>query len=551
MFIRYLDYLSPPISIYYKGKLTHSSIASGIFSILTIISMIYLAVYFSLDLIRRENPNAYYYNSFVQDAGNFELNSTSLFHFINIIQNIRGDFSQETINFSAINIIGFQGAVDNFISLPEGQTKFVNHWLYGPCKKDIHGKDVKDLIASYDFFEKCACIQKYWDQPTQKYYEIGDPHFKWPILAKGTFNIGSPIYSIFITRCKQHLINEILGENSQCQDDEKFSQYFNIMGTRITNLYFINNYINLLNYYNPYSKFFFKIEEIMKPNQYTCDEININPSLVTTFNGITLNSKKEEKSYIFDRSVSSIVYSPDTNIYMSYTFFLRNTMNYYQRSYKKIQDIISSIGGISQVINIFAIYINKIYCNFIVLYDTEELLNSLITAEKRKHKKDSKKMNSRSKIKQLMEKDVKKNSSTKNIFKEEKNKKNKSKNNKSESDIVKSGLKSNNVLFNSSKEFEGLKTHASKVDIDILNKIETYKIDKSKKNFWNYLWYRLTFRKKNKYFKIYENFRIKIISEEHFMRNHLNIYNLMKLTEKKKHSRRNTNYHLSHIIKLI
>ncbi len=265
-----------------------------------------------------------------------------------------------------------------------------------------------------------------------------------------------------------------------------------------------------------------------------------------------MNTKKEEKSYVFERNVASIVNDDSTNLYMSYTFYLRNTMNFYQRTYKKIQDIISSIGGISQVINISAIFLNKIYNNFIVLYDTEELLNSLITSERRKHKKDSKKMYSRRNLKKLEENDIRKNSSRKNIYSEEKENKNNNKNNKSENDIIKSGLRSNNPLYNSisTKGFEGLKTHKSKIDLGPFEKIETYKIDKSKKNFWSFLWYRISFRKKNKYFKIYENFRIKIISEEHFMRNHLNIYNLMKITEMKS-KRRNTHFHLNNVIKLI
>ena len=96
-----------------------------------------------------------------------------------------------------------------------------------------------------------------------------------------------------------------------------------------------------------------------------------------------------------------------------------------------------------------------------------------------------------------------------------------------------------------------MRNHISKVDLGDFNKIETYKIDKSKKNFWNYFCYRLSFRNKKKYFKIYENFRLKIISEEHFMKNHLNIYNLMKITKKKRLSQRNTIYHLNKIIKLM
>ena len=81
MFFKSLDYLSPNISIYYKGALTHPSIVSGIFSILALIIVINLGVYFSIDLIRRENPNAFYFNSFIEDAGTYKLNNTSMFHF--------------------------------------------------------------------------------------------------------------------------------------------------------------------------------------------------------------------------------------------------------------------------------------------------------------------------------------------------------------------------------------------------------------------------------------------------------------------------------------
>ena len=51
-------------------------------------------------------------------------------------------------------------------------------------------------------------------------------------------------------------------------------------------------------------------------------------------------------------------------------------------------------------------------------------------------------------------------------------------------------------------------------------------------------------------FKIYENFRMKIISEEHIIRNHLNIYNLLKATEKKRNIMKST-YHINDLLQLI
>ena len=49
---------------------------------------------------------------------------------------------------------------------------------------------------------------------------------------------------------------------------------------------------------------------------------------------------------------------------------------------------------------------------------------------------------------------------------------------------------------------------------------------------------------------MYKNFRIKIISEEHLVRNHLNIYNLLKVTESKRLDRQNS-YQLNDLISLV
>ena len=57
-------------------------------------------------------------------------------------------------------------------------------------------------------------------------------------------------------------------------------------------------------------------------------------------------------------------------------------MNYYERSYKRIQDIITSIGGFYQVITIIAIFLNNFYHSFVVLSDTEILLHNSIVKEK-------------------------------------------------------------------------------------------------------------------------------------------------------------------------
>ena len=66
MFVKKFDFLSPKLTLYYKGSSSHSSELSGILSIISIIAIISLSIYFSLDLIQRKNPDSYYCKSSLQ-----------------------------------------------------------------------------------------------------------------------------------------------------------------------------------------------------------------------------------------------------------------------------------------------------------------------------------------------------------------------------------------------------------------------------------------------------------------------------------------------------
>jgi hypothetical protein len=68
-----------------------------------------------------------------------------------------------------------------------------------------------------------------------------------------------------------------------------------------------------------------------------------------------------------------------------------------------------------------------------------------------------------------------------------------------------------------------------------------------KSNFFYYILYLIACKKKNSYYDIYNNFREKIISEEHLVRNHLNIYHLLKITKESQFKREN-NYKINDLI---
>ena len=273
MFIRQLDFLSPYITLYHKGDLSHNSIFSGILSIITIILLVVLALYYVLEIINRTNPNAFYFNRFIEEAGFFYLNRTTLFHFIRNIKNIQGNTINVGFDYTTFNIIGSYVYYNNFIMPPP----FVfDHWLYGNCDKETNTEGLDDILTD-DLLQKAACVRKYYNASEGKYYSIGDPQFIWPNISHGTFNEKNVLYNIMIRPCDNRLIGQILGEGSHCQIG---NNYFDEDGTKELHFYFINNYINILNYDNPNTHFFYRIESPFSSSQYTVNDINIAPALV-------------------------------------------------------------------------------------------------------------------------------------------------------------------------------------------------------------------------------------------------------------------------------
>ena len=308
-------------------------------------------------------------------------------------------------------------------------------------------------------------------------------------------------------------------------------------------MFYIDHYVDVLNYKNPNAKFLYRVENAIKNNIYPMNHLNFNPVLLKTHNGIVLDNIEEEEAYIYERNDVFTYESNDNGIYTVYYFWLSNNQKYYERAYKRIQEIISNIGGINQAITLIAYFINKLYNNYIVLCDTEDLLFSTIELERCIYKKDSNKFKA---SKNKMNYILKKSSEREKIINEKPIAKNDKIVNKTDSNISKNKNFSfnNNEINKSIEKLNKMDNNANKI-----NEIIAFK-SKRTKIFLSYIFYILTFEKKNTYFKTYENLRKKILSEQHLIRNHLNIYTLLKVTKSKRLARKN-NYHLNDLFELI
>ena len=360
------------------------------------------------------------------------------------------------------------------------------------------------------------------------------------MIAHGTLNDNLKIYSLFIEKCREDTLNLILGEGYHCKNESEIDELFN--NVRVANFYFLNNFINVLNYENPNTKFFYRIETGIYQNQYSINHLNFNPSKIKTHNGLIFDNIVEEDSYIYNRNDEFVTDNFGNGVYVGYCFWIKNILNFYERSYKKVQDILSFIGGINQIITIIAFYINNLYNNYIVLSDTEKLLISSIHEEKNINKKKKFQYKQLKKIKIEEKKEKPKKSFNRNINTDISNKKiSKSINEETPSKI-------NNTFLTNYESKDGninLKTGKNRHKNDSKNYI-----DDKNNIFLSYISFKFLCKKSKNFFYVYNNFRKKIISEEHLIKNHLNIYNLIKIADKKRNFRRNS-YQIKDLFKLV
>ena len=396
MFFKKFDLISPSITLYFKGNNIHSSIFSGILTILAYIIILIFGINYLLEFINKKSPTAFFFNRFIEDAGVFPLNASSMFHYIQFKKTL--DKETSPIDFNMVRIIGIQDiTIDNY---PYVNLENIPHWLYDFCNNDTDTKNIGYLITSEEF-SKCACIRQYYDNVKKQYFNTNNNNFKWPSIEHGMSSKNPTYYGIIIEKCKNDNLRTISGKAS-CENNEKIDNY---IFSQVISIYLIDHYSDVLNYKKPFTKYLYSISNMLFPKYFTVNNINFNPSIIKTNNGIILDNTVEELSYFFsqnekvtmdeeieitDEEGNELYNENDNKLYKStgivssYYFWMQNRLQYYERNYKKLQDILSNIGGLSRIVLLVAIFINKLVYHYIILLDTEDLALSLEQKEKLK-----------------------------------------------------------------------------------------------------------------------------------------------------------------------
>ena len=550
MFLKKFDRISPLITLSFKGDNMHSSVISGILSIAAYALTTVFGIIYALEFIQKKKPSAYFYSRFIQDAGEFTLNSSSLFHYFYFLNK-----SSTTIipfDIDKVRIIGVENVnIDNYYSSID--LELTNHWVYGLCKNDLDAENIGHLIESKEQFESSACIRKYYDSKIKKYIDTSDKNnFVWPSLEGGMSNPTYSFYGIIIEKCKNDKLRELLGLN-KCTNVHDIDNY--IFSSAIV-LKLIDHYSDVLNYKEPFSKYFYSVSNLLFPKSFTINNMNFNPAIMKTHNGIILDDVSEEKSFlfsqnekvtmdeevelkdedgkpIFDNNKEKIYKS--TGIVSSYYFWLQNRLQIYERNYKKLQDILSNIGGLSRTFFLCANIINALFSGYFTLSDTEELLftidNTNYFEEKIKNINKDQEIKDKINEKKITFKKKRNKEDNQDMIKFSSNKRNFGNNNEIDNKNMFSSLD------NFNKEQEKIQSQTQNADI-FERKNEEIKSDERKeeesfkKQRFNWFQFILNkIRRNNPIIAYLKEYRTKVISEENFIKGQLDLYKLEKICE--------------------
>ena len=527
MFFHKVDLISPPITLFFRGKGSHTSIFSGILTILSYIIIIYFSTRYTLDYLKKKKPTAYYVHRYIDDAGIYDFNSTSLFHYIYLTSKRNKEIID--FDFDALNIVGLDTKLfENLILGNDYNLSHFNHWVYGKCElSDV--KDVKDLLK-IDDYTKAACLKKYYSYSTGQYYDKNDPNFIPPSLKHGMSNDNYSFYTIGIERCRDDKLRRMRGLGS-CKENDAINK---IIDLSILNLDFLDHYPDVLDYHEPFKDYFFTMNHLVYTDSYVTNNLNLNPTLLKTNYGIVFDSSRREYSYVFDESLRTIndqtfeINDENGNVIKKsfgfigiFNFYMQNNLQHYERTYQKFQDLLSKIGGFGKSIFLVMSTLNLLVAKFIVVLDIQDFLLSI---DKSKYN-GTNIHNSAIDINQTYENkkifyDMK--YKNKYLSPQVQNNEVSQINQKINNNIINETSIGNNNLYNFNKDINPSEQKKEEI---------LAKPDKKVNFCWcQYIWDMICCGTSNKNIAYYEDFRKRILSEENLIISHSNLYKIINFS---------------------
>ena len=370
--IKKLDLLSPPITLFYLEKRTHTSKMGGILIVLLLLLCSSYIFYLLYLIIEHKKVTSIFYKKFEYDIGKYYLNSSSIYFFLQF-HSIDDESYKYKYASKYIRIYSYYGNSD----FDESNLDKINHWVYDVCIDGVDNKNLDpNLFKNINNFENSACLKYYYNSKEGRYYNLEEKGFIWPYLAHGTAQKNNVFLHTSIQKCtNDSIINKIF---NKCPPQEEIDEYT----TKIVAvfLYLVDNQVDPTNFKSPIQQYIQSITSgIGSSESFEETYIFYSPLKVRTKVNSLFEKNNDLESIYFDTNIK--ISTPNSEKYFKYsrfTHFIQNNIQIYERRYDDIFEILSDIGGIIQCIfNIFY-WLNYFYNKYIIISDTNRLFFSVI-----------------------------------------------------------------------------------------------------------------------------------------------------------------------------
>ena len=550
-FIKKFDVISPSITLHYKEESQHTSVFSGLLSMIVFALVFTAEIYYFLSFVERLHPKAYFFNRYIEDAGAFPVNASSMFHFIQVVKTETNKVDK--FEFDKLRVFGFNTVYsDKYMEDPHIADS-ENYWIYDVCNNNTDTEGISHLI-NFEDFDKAICIRYYHDK--NGFHETGTDGFKWPVIEKGCSNPDRTFYGIIIQRCDESHLQTPSNYPECATDPTDITAYIDDKSLKYQ---LLTHNADLLNYDKPYTSLFQEVTGGIKNGVYSVHNLNYNPSKMLSYNGYFFENITEENSFTYvqndiqtiDETTLGTPGATDGCLIAIY-FWMQNMLQQYERNYDRIQDILANIGGVCYVVVSVAQIINILVNKFITLIDTENYIhpdnlnqkegvtifkkiNEIMSPPKKgsgfQNKQDNMDedpiaSNDRSSMRDL-------NSANQKNPKDEQVLSNALKGGKIINNLNNEGIstiKKKTINKNVTNNIIKNRVEANKNDISNFNNSPNKLYENDEKTvketfilFFKYIWYLIKCKKDYPAFSYYEKFRARLISEENLIQSYLNI----------------------------
>ena len=366
MFLKKIDFLSPKLTLHFFNLYSHSTIISGIFTLITYSLYIIAFTYFLFEFILRKNATSFFYNRIIDDAGTFLMNE-SMFHYLKVLE-----INPKLTN---IQIIGIPNILLSDYN-KDGKRENYDHYIYSFCKKDIKNnlsKNISDFIDDSIFYNTTYCIESFYNSTTKIITKYNEKNFTYPLIKYDMSNLNAIFYGIIVQKC----INSTLNNNS-CDTSENIKREIN--GVHFE-FHLINYNVDIKNYNNPLIHSFISINSGFSPNNFTANHLIFQPLKIISHDGLIFNSINEKSAYKFEQNEKQ-TWDSISGILGVYYLWMQNNAMIYERNYKKMQNFLSDFGGLTQTIYMITYSLNYLFYKFTLLNDINKLLSHISNFKK-------------------------------------------------------------------------------------------------------------------------------------------------------------------------